>query len=188
MALPKDPRQLMINLMYLVLTAMLALNITKEVLTAFETINTSIEGSITSINGKNGKFYDQFDKLYNDPATKEKTVPYRDKALAIKAKATELMNYLNSYKDTVISRSGGYEETSNGKQEMKGLDNIDVPTKLFVEEKKGEELRKRMNEFKDFLVAQVKPADQDGMKKSIPIQLTDPKSSDENPTGDWSFG
>lgn len=188
MALPKDPRQLMINLMYLVLTAMLALNITKEVLTAFQTINTSIEGSITSIDGKNGKFYDQFDKLYQDPATKDKAAPYRDKALAIKTKATELMSYLNSYKDTVINRSGGWEETSGGKQEMKGLDNIDVPTKLFVEEKKGEELRKRMNDFKDFLVAQVKPEYQDGMKKSIPIQITDPGTSDENPTGDWSFG
>ncbi len=45
MSIPKEPRQLMINLMYLVLTAMLALNITKEVLTAFATINSSIEST-----------------------------------------------------------------------------------------------------------------------------------------------
>jgi gliding motility-associated protein GldM len=188
MALPKDPRQLMINLMYLVLTAMLALNITKEVLTAFQTINTSIEGSITSINGKNGKFYEQFDKLYADPATKDKADPYRKKAIDIKAKANELMAYLSSYKDTVIERSGGYEEGRDGKKELKGLDNIDVSTKLFVEEKKGDELRKRMNDFKDFLVAQVKPEYQDNMKKSIPIQMSDIEKNDENPTGDWSFG
>ena len=36
MSLPKEPRQLMINLMYLVLTAMLALNVSSEILHAFK--------------------------------------------------------------------------------------------------------------------------------------------------------
>ena len=42
MSLPKEPRQKMINLMYLVLTAMLALNISAEILNAFKTVDRSL--------------------------------------------------------------------------------------------------------------------------------------------------
>ncbi len=45
MSIPKNPRQLMINIMYLVLTAMLALNVSAEVMNAFFDINDSLEGS-----------------------------------------------------------------------------------------------------------------------------------------------
>ncbi len=42
MALPKEPRQKMINIMYLVLTALLALNISAEILNAFKTVQNSL--------------------------------------------------------------------------------------------------------------------------------------------------
>ena len=42
MAMPKEPRQKMINLMYLVLTALLALNVSAEVIDAFKTVDTSL--------------------------------------------------------------------------------------------------------------------------------------------------
>jgi hypothetical protein len=42
MSLPKEPRQKMINLMYLVLTALLALNVSSEILNAFKTVNNSL--------------------------------------------------------------------------------------------------------------------------------------------------
>ena len=41
MSLPKEPRQKMINMMYLVLTALLALNVSAEILNAFKTVNRS---------------------------------------------------------------------------------------------------------------------------------------------------
>lgn len=189
MALPKDPRQLMINLMYLVLTAMLALNITKEVLTAFQTINTSIEKSITSIDGKNQQFYSQFESLVNSNETKERATPYRNKALEVKAEADKMMAYLDGLTKTVIDQSGGYETGSNGKQELKGLDNIDIPTKMFVEEKKGAELRAKLDEYKNFLISKVDdPRAKAAMSTNLPIQITDLEKNDENPTGDWSYG
>jgi hypothetical protein len=42
MSLPKEPRQKMINIMYLVLTAILALNISAEILNAFKTVDRSL--------------------------------------------------------------------------------------------------------------------------------------------------
>ena len=50
MSIPKDPRQLMINLMYLVLTALLALNVSAEVMNAFKTIDDSLVKSNTTTN------------------------------------------------------------------------------------------------------------------------------------------
>ena len=43
MSIPKEPRQLMINLMYLVLTALLALNVSAEVMNAFLAIDKSLD-------------------------------------------------------------------------------------------------------------------------------------------------
>jgi hypothetical protein len=45
MALPQEPRQKMINLMYLVLTALLALNVSSEILNAFQVVDKSMQGS-----------------------------------------------------------------------------------------------------------------------------------------------
>ena len=45
MSIPKEPRQLMINLMYLVLTAMLALNVSAEIINAFFSLNKGIKDS-----------------------------------------------------------------------------------------------------------------------------------------------
>ena len=53
MSLPKEPRQKMINMMYLVLTAMLALNVSSEILNAFKTVNNSLLNSNTAIDTKN---------------------------------------------------------------------------------------------------------------------------------------
>ena len=53
MSIPKEPRQLMINLMYLVLTALLALNVSAEILNAFNTVNSGISDSNELLTSKN---------------------------------------------------------------------------------------------------------------------------------------
>ena len=53
MSLPKEPRQKMINIMYLVLTALLALNVSSEILNAFKTIEQSLTNANVIIQKKN---------------------------------------------------------------------------------------------------------------------------------------
>ncbi len=60
MSLPKEPRQKMINMMYLVLTALLALNVSNEVLEAFKTVDKSIVTSNESLKTKNDVIYGAF--------------------------------------------------------------------------------------------------------------------------------
>ncbi len=69
MALPKEPRQKMINLMYLVLTALLALNVSSEILNAFKVVDASLVTSNTNITTANGTLYKSLQANLTDPVT-----------------------------------------------------------------------------------------------------------------------
>jgi len=58
MALPKEPRQKMINIMYLVLTAILALNVSAEILNAFKVVDSSLGKSNIAIDKSNGTLFE----------------------------------------------------------------------------------------------------------------------------------
>ena len=53
MAIPKEPRQLMINIMYLVLTALLALNVSAEIFNAFEVVEKGLKKSNAVLDDNN---------------------------------------------------------------------------------------------------------------------------------------
>ena len=55
-----SPRQKMINMMYLVLTALLALNVSKEVLNSFFEVNTGVVRTTTNFTSKNMESYNDF--------------------------------------------------------------------------------------------------------------------------------
>ena len=57
-----SPRQRMIGMMYLVLTALLALNVSKEIINAFVTLNEGLEITVKNLTGKNNEAYDTFKK------------------------------------------------------------------------------------------------------------------------------
>lgn len=188
MALPKEPRQLMINLMYLVLTAMLALNVTREVLDAFKTMDDSIQRSNQSINGKNEKMYAAFDAAEQNPSERDKVKPWNDKAKEIKAETDRLIAYLQSWKDTVIEKSGGYV-IEDGVKHLKSMEDINTPTEVFVNNKHGDDVKKHLEAYVSFILSKIEdPVVKANMKKQFPIQIMDPEKSEDNPSADWAFG
>ena len=80
MALPKEPRQKMINLMYLVLTALLALNVSAEILNAFKTVDNSLDKTNNTINTSTSNVMESFKLKLNSPETKEKAAIWYPKA------------------------------------------------------------------------------------------------------------
>ena len=69
MALPKEPRQKMINLMYLVLTALLALNVSAEVIEAFRTVDSSLQNSNKNIETGNATLFKSLEqKMAEEPS------------------------------------------------------------------------------------------------------------------------
>src|SRR5690606_4795531 len=110
MSIPKEPRQQMINMMYLVLTAMLALNITTEVLNAFGTINNSIQYSNTSIDDKNQKVYVAFQQAMDDETKRDKARKWNELSLQVQQESKAMSDYLEYWKDSVVAKAGGWIE------------------------------------------------------------------------------
>src|ERR1051325_9366893 len=94
------PRQKMINMMYLVLTALLAMNVSKEILNSFAILNNGLQKTNESFTEKNEITYIQFEKaLAND---RNKVQKYNDKAMAVKARSKEMFDYIEEIKKKLI--------------------------------------------------------------------------------------
>jgi gliding motility-associated protein GldM len=169
MALPKDPRQKMINIMYLVLTAMLALNVSAEILNAFNIVNNSIITSNNSITSKNNLTYLQFESQMQTDAAKTK--PFKDKADEVKKLSAEMFIYLDTLKETIVRESGGRNEFGD----LKSKDNLDAPTRVMENRKQGPELEKRLTELRAKLLTYVDP--KSGFDKTLPLHVEIGKSN-----------
>jgi gliding motility-associated protein GldM len=188
MSIPKEPRQIMINLMYLVLTAMLALNISAEILNAFKTINDSIQKSNTNIVGNNDNMYRSLDALEQTREQHDRVKPYNDKAKQVKAQADATVAYLYSLQQRMIKEGGGLNK--EGHIEKEG--DIDLATRFFVEGEKtsksgGDELKNKLLGFRNFAL-NIIPNDtaRKGLADQIPLNVVNPPKSENNPDGDWA--
>ena len=80
MSLPKEPRQKMINIMYLVLTALLALNVSAEILNAFTTVDNSLIGTNQQINLSTEQILSSLNDKKSESATAAKAAVWLPKA------------------------------------------------------------------------------------------------------------
>jgi gliding motility-associated protein GldM len=96
-----SPRQKMINLMYLVFIAMLALNMSKEVLSAFGLLNEKLTKANVASDQRNTAFLDGLAaKVEEQPA---KYQPIQEKAEQVNTLAADLDNYLGTLKSEMMS-------------------------------------------------------------------------------------
>ena len=203
MSLPKEPRQKMINMMYLVLTALLALNVSNEVLEAFKTVDKSINNSNTVIDKKNSQIYEQFKAELTDDQTKAKAAIWAPKADKVHQFSVDVTSYVDGLKKQLKEKSGLHME--DGKEEFKE-DDLDAPTRLFTEEGEGVKLYDKMTAFKKQVLDVLNPNDfadnpllmadikktRENFEKSLPVNLAvDPEKIKGNTTGDekkdWAF-
>src|ERR1700683_5589014 len=98
MSIPKEPRQKMINMMYLVLTALLALNVSTEVLNAFKTVNRSLERSNEVVTQKNDLTYNAFAQNLTDQQTQALAHIWAPPAMKVKEMASDFTTYLETLK------------------------------------------------------------------------------------------
>ena len=96
----ETPRQKMIAMMYLVLTAMLALNVSKDIIQAFVTVNESMEQTNNSFDKKLRETYSKFESQATIGGASAKE--WYDKALIAKKLSDSLVNYLNHMKNELI--------------------------------------------------------------------------------------
>jgi gliding motility-associated protein GldM len=146
MALPAEPRQKMINLMYLVLTALLALNVSAEILNAFKTVDRSLVTTNTTINGSTGTIMASFQEKLSDPQSAAKAAEWKPKADAAVNLTRSLNDYIDGLKKQILA-GAGFDPVKNGDSTYKE-DNQDVATRIMVEEGKGKELKAKLEQYK----------------------------------------
>lgn len=140
------PRQKMINLMYLVFIAMLALNMSKEVLSAFGILNNKIESSNSITDTRNESSFLQLQQK-----AKDQPLQYGDKKAKvdkIRALCKEYSDYIEGIKTTITK---GFPKDKEGNYPCEQMDKSDAVDNLFYngdkESKEGKEFLERIRGF-----------------------------------------
>ena len=177
----ETPRQKMIGMMYLVLTALLALNVSVEVLDAFTTVNDGLENTYTSVDKKISDYYVTFEQQYDKQP--EKTAELWGKAQEIRTKTDEFINFIErdiklalllqnngvteeqlfnpeNEEEAVISDIDAADPKKNRRvfhkinfDNLSGKDKHDAVTAFMIEQGNAEILRKKIEEYRQYVVA-----------------------------------
>ncbi len=178
MALPKEPRQKMINIMYLVLTAILALNVSAEVINAFKTVQTSLDNSNNNITASNKTLYESLEAKRNEAASSVLANIWAPKAEAAQKLSADMMTYIEDLKKQLKNASNLRMVEKDGKQvEDFKLDALDPSTRLFETEGKGKEFEDKLVAYKKAML-DIDPAIRKQYEATLPIDVTPPVSQE----------
>lgn len=143
----ETPRQKMIGMMYLVLTALLALNVSKQVIAAFVTINDKLDHSAEIINTNNNGIYAAFEKKIITAKAQGMDIKplkvWQDRAAQVQEETKKVVSYLlgecnemikevEGGVDWVEEKDGEYIVSLKPLADISAMDNYDVPTNRFI--------------------------------------------------------
>jgi len=149
----------MIGMMYLILTAMLALNVSKEAVEAFKKVDRSLTQTITNYVSKNNLIYSEFDRAAAENPTK--AGKYKTSAYEVKTRADEVFSYIQDLKKEIIFEAEG-EDTPAIKgdeiiiEEVKRIDENNIPSQILIganENGKANDLKALLNDYREFLIS-----------------------------------
>ncbi|MEO9803195.1 MAG: gliding motility protein GldM [Reichenbachiella sp.] len=144
----QSARDKMIGMMYLVLTALLALQVSNSVLEKFIFINQAFEATNDDKVDDNSKKLESIQKTVADAGNREKDVAVMTKAQEVRAATAEILKKVDEYKEELVSRSGGRDPETGV---YLGQKDIDTAPNMFVNEGLGEELKEKLNAYSQFL-------------------------------------
>lgn len=172
-------RQKMINLMYIVLTAMLALNVSSDVLNGFNQVQQGLDRSNRTLTARNQALLGELEAWYQK-------YPKVDKAPLYEAQhmcdvTDSLYNYIDSLKMAIVRVCDGPKANP---QHIVAQDNLDAAAQVMLPPtgKKGAELRARIDRYRNYIVSLLN----DGQKqKSIEEALSTATVKTNNGKKKW---
>ena len=162
-------RKKMIGMMYLVLTAMLALNVSKEIINAFVTQdNQMLVNNNNLVEGING-FMTKFSNLELDINSKKSFLKWKPKVIEVNKMANTLDDYIlvnlnqmmeesEKQKDWFVKAKESQYTTWSPIESIENKEDYDIATRLFGGEKaskgykRGGEIREKLMELRDSLL------------------------------------
>ncbi len=174
---PLSPRQKMINLMYVVLMAMLALNISTEVLNGFSIVEESLNRTTANSGKENKAIFDDFEEqMRKNPA---KVRQWFEKATAVKNMSDSLYNYAQSLKRQIIMEADGED---GNPADIKNKDDLEAASQVMLAPGtgQGKKLYDAINSYRENILRFVSDPLQ---KKIISSNLSTAVPQNENTLG-----
>lgn len=188
---PETPRQKMINMMYIVLTAMLALNVAAEVLDAFRVVDASLTQTLEAVHLQNSQIYSAFEQAYAENPTK--VAEWKEKSDAVKKRSSDMLQYVRTLKDELVNYSGCsihekgapfmedayYHTLSDGSiVKLNKADDLNGPSEFMIAQKRANELKQKINDYREFLISIVGENNEELIKTlNRELNTSDPKTS-----------
>lgn len=148
---PETPRQKMIGMMYLFYTALLALNVSSEILTSFVKINESIQKTTSNYSEKTKSLYAKIDNsALEQPG---KYTKLAQQAHELERQSNEFIQNIEDLKLLILRESQGPEATLDG--EIKKMDDLHAATIVMVGEggpMMGKQLRGWLDSYRELLL------------------------------------
>lgn len=143
----ESPRQKMINMMYLVLTAMLALQVSNALLQKFQLLNNSLERANSAANGNNEKSVKAIEKEIREKPGGAQYADVLQKAVEVRKVTTEMDNYISGLKQEIVNAGGGLDAETGGVKNPSEEEKVAILMVGDQKNGKGYELKKKLNDF-----------------------------------------
>lgn len=154
----ETPRQKMIGLMYLVLLAMLALNVSADIMNKFLQVNNSLSIFVDESKKKSSDVITNITDKVKERGSKKEEVEALKQAKSLNTQSSDLLNYISDLKDKLVKGTGGTKE--GGENSLKGtpigMKDTDYTSTLLLgqgDQKDGEayKLKKKLDNHIDYL-------------------------------------
>ena len=144
-----SPRQKMINLMYIVLTAMLALNVSSDVLNGFSQVEDALGRTNRTITARNQMLFAQLQEFNNKNPEKGKM--WLDQATEVRGATDKLYNFIDSLKLEIVRVADGPE---GDVKNIQNRDNLDAASQVMLPPTgtKGKQLRLLIDQYRNYVV------------------------------------
>jgi gliding motility-associated protein GldM len=147
----ETPRQKMIGMMYLVLTALLALQVSSAVIFKFLALNESLENSSDSQGINNREKLSNIVETVKQRGNKAREINFRDAANGVSTHTGEIITYIDKIKKQLIAETGGFDEDGN----LKGAKEETQVEVLMIgsgpSNGKGYELKNKLNQYVEYI-------------------------------------
>ncbi len=181
----ETPRQKLIGMMYLVLMAMLALNVSVTVLDAFVVVDEGLTKTTHNFSQQNDATYREFAQRFAENPVRVR--PWKDKADEVRAKSDSLFNYIQELKQQIVITADGEGTDAiapDGRiigENIRAKESTNPPAQVMLAERnpKATELKNSIDEYRQFLLSLVDERDE-GIRQSIETNLdtSDPPPKD----------
>ncbi|MFO7922117.1 MAG: gliding motility protein GldM [Bacteroidales bacterium] len=160
----ETPRQKLIGMMYLVLLAMLALNVSVQVLDAFIVVDVGLTRTTDNFALGNENTYREFAKRFAE--NPQRVGPWKEKADQVKELSDELYNYIQELKFEIIRATGskGEEAIVDGRIEgdlIRAKENTSIAASVMLGDinPKATQLKNNIESYREDLISMIEEGD-----------------------------